>query len=289
MTVGASLERATSRLQRAGVPEPRANAERLLSHLLQVDRGGLLLRRNEALGDEAMERYSSWLERREGREPLQHIVGTQEFHGLELVVDRSVLIPRQETELLVDRVLETCRGRASRVIDLGTGSGCIPVVLARKAEPTPEIVAVERSRQALATARRNARLHAVEEKIEWIHGDFAGLSFAERDRFDVVVSNPPYVREADWEELEPEVRDHDPREALVAGADGLDAYRALVPVAQELLRPGGLLVLELGYDQSEAVSALVRECGLEPEEIRPDLAGIPRVLTARAAERGGER
>jgi len=278
------LAAATHRLQQAGVPDPRLDAELFLTDLLQVDRAHLVLHRMDLVPPEILTRFESWIERRERREPLQHILGWQEFYGLAIRVDRRVLVPRPETEVLVEAVLELELPRRGRVADLGTGSGCIPVALGMSRDDL-RFFALDRSADALEVARENARLHGLEPRIELVRSNLASPPAAWRGTMDAVVSNPPYVPEADWKRLQPEVRDYDPREALIAGPSGLEAFAALVPVAFELLRDGGWLVFEIGFGQLEGVRDLVRLAGLELREVRPDLHQIPRVIVARKPPR----
>jgi len=278
-TIGQQLVDAASRLQRAGVSEPRLNAELLLADLLCTDRGGLLVRRLEPLERSAAERFEQWLRRREAREPLQHITGTQEFRGLPFRVDRRVLVPRPETEGLVDAALELDLPRRSRVADLGTGSGCLAVTLAVERRDF-YLYALDRSPSALDVARCNAQRHGVEERIEFRQGDLASPPEAWRGQMDLVLSNPPYVAQSEWQSLEPEVRDHDPREALVAGPSGLEVHQALVLAAFALLRPEGVLVSEIGYGQADAVGELADSAGFRGVELRHDFQSIPRVLVA---------
>lgn len=282
-TVGEALSAAAERLTRAGVDAPRLAGEMLLARLLGTDRGGLLLRRDEPLEATLARGFDDWVERRARREPLQHITGQQEFHGLAFKVDRRALVPRPETEGLVDAVLEGPETR--RVADLGTGGGCIAIALAVR-RPGLRLHALDASAAALDLARENARAHGVLDRVEFALGDLAFPPPSWQGRMDAVVSNPPYVGEAEWSGLAPEVRDHDPREALVAGETGLEAYAALAPAAGRLLRPGGVLMLELGWGQSAAVVEIVARAGFEAIEVRPDLRGIARVLVARDG-RGG--
>jgi release factor glutamine methyltransferase len=282
--VGAALEAAAAALDRAGIPRPRLEAERLLAHVLETDRGGVVARRPDPLAPEAADRFENWVRRRTAREPLQHLTGEQEFFGLVFRVDPRVLVPRQETEGMVDAVLglDLCPG--DQVADLGTGSGCIAVALA-VARPDLRIVALDRSEAALDLARANAVRHGVADRIRFVAGDFAAPPSGCRDgEFGAVVSNPPYVSRPEWEKLAPEVRDWEPREALVPGESGLEAYRALAPVARRLLRRDGSLVLELGYGRETGAADAVVAAGLEVVKVLPDLRGIPRVLVARRAE-----
>lgn len=250
----------------------------MLGLLLDRQRGQLLLSRMEPVDSRAAERFDTWVRRRARREPAQHIAGQQEFHGLSFHVTPDVLIPRPETELLVDELL-ALTPRDGVVVDLGTGSGCVAVVAAAKRNDL-RLYALDRSSAALDIARGNAQRHDVADRIEFVEGDFAAPPRAWSGTAHTVVSNPPYVREADWAELEPEVRDHDPKCALVAGESGLEAYRVLVPQARRLLLPAGRLLLELGAGQADEVRKLVRAAGFDDVQVEPDLNGIPRLLTA---------
>ena len=274
-----TLDAATERLRDAGVEDPRRNAELLLADLLGVDAGGLFLRRGTAMDPNLARRYAGWIERRAHREPFQHITGRQEFYGLSFRVDRRALIPRPETEGLVDAVLNLSLPDHGRVVDLGTGSGCIAVALAVSRSDLG-VCALDRSDEALVLARSNARALGVERRIEFRRGDLADPPSEWRGSIHAVVCNPPYVSEAEWAELEPEVRDHDPREALVPGPTGLEAYRQLAPAAFALLCDGGSLVLELGAGQAAEVTELSQAAGFRKMAIHPDLNGIERVLVA---------
>jgi release factor glutamine methyltransferase len=278
-TVGDALAVATSKLRRAGVDEARANAELLLAHLLDTDRGGLFIRRRDRLDAAIAVRYSDWVRRRASREPLQHVIGEQEFCGLALKADRRALVPRPETEGLVEAALRLDLPHGARVADLGTGSGCIAIALAVERGDLA-IDALDHSSDALELARENAALHGVVQCVFFTQCDLATPPAEWREVMHLVVSNPPYVSEPDWKTLEPEVRDHDPRNALVAGPTGLEAYAALAPTSFGLLRPGGHLVLELGDAQAGDVREVVTRAGFEVIEVRPDLRGIDRVLVA---------
>lgn len=240
------------------------------------------MRRDERLTAEKARRFDAWIARRAAREPAQHIVGLVEFHGLVFRCDRRALVPRPETEGLLDAVLglDGLAPRA-RVADLGTGAGSIAVTLAVR-RPGLALHALDVSPAALELAAENARVHGVAQRVEIALGDLARPPRAWLGTMDVVVSNPPYVSESEWRTLEPEVRDHDPREALVAGPTGLEAYVALAPAARALLRAEGWLVLELGYGQADRVVAIVGDAGFSIVSIAGDLQGIPRVLIARS-------
>jgi len=279
ITIKPTLEAATARLRAAGVSDARRNAELLLAELLEIDAGALFLRRGEGLDPAQAGRFGEPIERWAKREPLQHITGRQEFYGLSFRVDRRVLVPRPETEGLVDAVLDSGLSEHGRVADLGTGSGCVAVAVAVSRSDL-ELLALDRSEAALVVARENAEALGVAAQIDFRRGDLAAPPAEWRGTMHAVVCNPPYVSEAEWAGLEPEVRDHDPREALVPGPTGLEAYRVLAPAVFELLRDRGKLVLELGAGQADAVGELVRMAGLRTLQIQPDLNGIPRVLVA---------
>jgi len=251
----------------------------LLARLLDNDRGGLIVRREERLPEAIETRYGTWIERRAAREPAQHITGTQEFYGLDFRVDGRVMIPRPETEGIVDAALGLDLAQGAEAVDLGTGSGCIAVTLAFK-RPDLTIHALDRSEDALDVARANAMDHGVDARIEFVRGDLAAPPADWRGRISLVMSNPPYVPECELEGLQSEVRDHDPRIALVAGPTGLEAYEALIPVSYELLGPRGHLILELGFKQAEAVRGRVEAGGFRIVEIRPDMQQFPRILVA---------
>ncbi len=275
-TVAATLADAIARLADAGVPEPRADAEVLLAHALRTNRAGLVVQAREPMPEEARARLVPLLRRREGREPVSHLVGEREFWSLPIRVDRRVLTPRPETELLVETA---CRLGGRRVLDAGTGSGAVAAAIARE-RPAARVVASDRSPDALDVARTN--LAALAPSVILVRADWLA-PFAPAS-FDVVVSNPPYIVDAELAGLEPEVRDHEPREALVAGLDGLDAYRVLVAQAPTVLAPGGWLVVEMGAGQSQAVQNLVGVVGQYARcVVERDTAGIERVLAAQVA------
>lgn len=278
ITVGDLLEASTRALAAAGVPDARREAIALLAAALHTDRGGVLARRPDGVSEIVAERARSWIASRAKRLPLQHLTGTVEFRGLAFSVGPDVLIPRPETEGLVDAVLRAGLPDTAKVADLGTGSGAIAVTLAVE-RPSWRITALDRSARALAVAGTNAAHHGAAERIQLVEGDFASL--AGRGPFAAVVSNPPYVTEDEWLDLAPEVRDHEPKEALVPGPSGLEAYEVIVPLAASVLVPGGLLALELGHTGASAVSALAERSGLRDIRVLSDLAGIPRVLLAR--------
>ncbi len=279
-TVGDILERAVRSLTEAGVPDARREAQLLVAHLLGTDRGGVAARKPDTLPPPVAEAIAEGVRARASRRPLQHIVGRVSFHGLDFEVDENVLIPRPETEDLVDAVLEAGLPETASIADLGTGSGCIAVALA-VLRPAWSILAIDRSSEAIAVARRNAARHGVDSRVRCVLGDFRAPESSWGAPFDAIASNPPYVPEAEWERLAPEVRDHEPKIALTPGPTGNEGYAAVVRTAKALLVPGGLLALELGWTSERAVRAIVAAERFDDIRVRPDVQGIPRILTAR--------
>ncbi|HZZ40373.1 MAG TPA: peptide chain release factor N(5)-glutamine methyltransferase [Acidobacteriaceae bacterium] len=272
-TLAAVLHRGVERLQ--PFPNGRRDAQQLLLRVLQRDGAWLLAHPEATLNDEQASRYDDWIGRRERREPVQYIVGEQEFYGLALKVTPDVLIPRPETEHLVEAALtRAARDRTLRICDVGTGSGAIAVALAHHL-PLAEVTAVDKSAEALAVACENVARHRVAGRARLLQSDLLGAVRGER--FDMVVSNPPYV--ANNELLEAQVRLYEPQQALYAGPTGLEVYRRLIPAARQALVDGGWLLLEIGYGQRDAVSALL--VGWDAVEFVDDLQGIPRVAIAR--------
>jgi release factor glutamine methyltransferase len=260
----------------------RRDAELLLMHLLRRERAALLARWKEALPADEAEVYVAMIKRRAAGEPIQYILGEAEFYGLPFRVTPQVLIPRPETEHLVEKVIQLAErfdGSRSqiRIADVGCGSGAIAVALAPSL-PNAHITAIEISPRALAVAKANAKRNRVADRIRFLRGNL--LAPVESERFDIVASNPPYVPNEDRASLAVEVRDHEPAAALFAGAEGLDVIRRLAPEAFAALSPGGFLVMEFGYGQWPAVSALLADSGFEQIEFVPDLQGIPRVACA---------
>lgn len=277
-TLAAVLHRGVERLQ--PFPNGRRDAQQLLLRLLQRDGAWLLAHPEATLSDEQARRYEDWIARRERREPVQYIVGEQEFYGLALKVTPDVLIPRPETEHLVEAALARgAHDRPMRICDVGTGSGAIAIALAHR-WPLADITAVDKSPEALAVAKENAVRHGVDARVRFLQSDLLGAVRGEP--LDMVVSNPPYV--ATSELLEAQVRLYEPQQALYAGPTGLEVYRRLIPAAKQVLVEGGWLLLEIGFGQRDAVSALL--VGWDAVQFVADLQGIPRVAIAR--RRGSE-
>jgi len=290
-TVRSTLQTAIPSLQAAGVDTPRLDAELLLAHILHTNRTALFPHPERPLTADEAARFDAALQRRLRREPLPYITGTREFLDLTFRVTPAVLIPRPETEVLVETVADRLSAAAGReypfhLLDVGTGSGCIAIGLAHLL-PRATVVAVEPSSAALAVARENAAAVGVLERMEWLCASFLEAVADRAGEFDAVVSNPPYISEPDLAALQPEVRDWEPRQALTGGPDGLDLIRTLAAHAPRLLRPvgsgsaPGLLALEMALGQAERVVALLQATSQYAEiETVPDLSGIPRVCLA---------
>ncbi len=320
MTVLEAIQKSADFLAKKGVESPRLQTELLLAHLLKMPRMNLYLNFARALTPAETDALRELVKRRGQREPLQHITGTISFCGLEMAVNRHALVPRPETELLAEegwkflnrerhRAGDPNSGTAARrpsqndfptALDFGTGTGCIAIALAVKC-PNAKITATDISADALALARENAARNGVVERIEFLHGaGFAALAegWGERPRepdenpqsgspgvsphrFDLIISNPPYIPSAEIAALQPEVRDFDPRAALDGGADGLNFYRLLAPHAAALLKPNGRVMLEFGDGQAEAIRKMFEAEKWIVEAVKEDYSQRARILVAR--------
>lgn len=274
------VDAARTRLVAAGVPASEAvlDAELLMRDALGWDRASWLTRRDDPAPAAAAAAFDAAILRRSTREPVAYIRGVQEFYGRAFQVGPAVLIPRPETELLVDESLAVLAGHgAPRVVDIGTGSGCLAVTLALEC-PAALVCATDISAAALATARANAAAHGVAQRVTFVATSFLdGVA----GPFDLIVTNPPYVPERDQAMLAPEVAAHEPHTALFAGRDGLRDVRAIIALAATALAPGGTLVMEIGIGQWPAVQAALAEAGLGGSaRVRADVQGIPRAVVA---------
>lgn len=269
--VGDALDSAIVAISASGSETPRLDAELLLAHVLGVSRERLFLDRDLAVAGPQIRAFQDLVRRRAvDRAPVAYLLGTRGFRHLDLVVDPRVLVPRPETELLVEVGLELPHG--ARVLDVGTGSGAIALALADE-RPDLDITATDIDEDALAVARENARRLGLE--VTFAAGD---LLAAVGGTFDAVLSNPPYIADGDRATLPPDVRAHEPSRALFAGPDGLDVYRRLIPQAAAA---APLVAVEVGAGQAQAVIGFMRDAGLTHAEVRPDLAGIDRVVAGR--------
>ncbi len=282
MTLRQALDAAIARLTENDVGSPRMNAETLLMFTLGCDRAYLYAHPERELTADEQARYDAAIGERASGKPSQYITGHQEFWGLDLIVSPAVLIPRPETEHVIETVIglplkpKPGLSGAPRIVDVGTGSGCIALALANEL-PRAEIVGVDLSEAALEIARANAMRLQLHKRVAFRHSDLLE-AFAATPQFDIVVSNPPYVGEAEPEKVQRQVREHEPKMAVFAGPEGLDVYRRLVPQARARLKPGGWLVLEIGFSIEAAVRALLE--GFDEAQITHDLQGIPRVVAA---------
>ena len=292
-TVSEILDKATRYLKRREIHEPRIDAEVLLAHVLKIERLEIYLTLDCHLTEKELSTYEKLIERRAGREPVAFIVGYKEFMGLKFFLNKDVLIPRPETEILVEKVIEkahnirklrSCQYRRDNsltIVDLCTGSGNIAISLAKNI-PSCKIYATDISEGAIQVARKNARFHNVEDKVEFLLGDlFCPLEEVKSNlTVDFVVSNPPYVKSRDLALLEPEIK-REPLSALEGGNDGLNFYHRIVPQALKYLVSGGYLFMEIGDSQGKAVMNLIRK---EKRFSRPrlikDYAGLDRVIVA---------
>lgn len=279
MTYREALNTGAEILTRAGVPDPKLDSWYLLESVCGIKRSEFYLKENDDLLAEDQQHFETALKERGTRVPLQYILGNQEFMGLSFQVNSSVLIPRQDTETLVELVLSSLTGEEGReytVLDLGTGSGCIAVSI-KKYHPAVRITASDVSKQALLVAKENARANGTEMSL--IRSDlFDNIN----DRFDRIVSNPPYIPTADILSLEPEVASFEPVTALDGHEDGLYYYRRIAENAAEHLTEDGMLFLEIGFDQGREVSDILREAGFRNVTVRKDLTGNDRVVSALA-------
>ncbi len=281
-TVGAALRDAERRLEEAGIAPARLEATLLLGHLLGHSRAQLLAALSDPLSDDQAAAFDALTERRARREPLQYLRGRAPFLDFELDVAPGVLIPRPETETLVETALELWDPAGGKwAVDVGAGSGAITIGMAR-GQPDGWVLAVDQSPAALTLTGRNAELLGVRKRVALVRGNFLRALDLSPDDIGIIVSNPPYV--ADGDEVDDEVRLHEPREAWAAGPTGLEAYERVVPEAAALLRPGRCLVLELGYGQEDSVRALLDGVGGWGEpEVQCDYRGVRRVLAVRRA------
>jgi release factor glutamine methyltransferase len=295
-SVRALLKQGIERLRSANVPSYRLAAELLLIHVASRDRTWLYSRPEEILPGPEVEAYMALLDRRATGVPTQHLTGKQEFWGLEFEVTPDVLIPRPETEHLIEVALDRLavrelhagreqhfEGQNCTLVDVGTGSGCIAVALAKEL-PAATICASDISQSALEVARRNAARHGLSDRIHFCESNllerFLGSNRNSQPAFDLIISNPPYISLREAHSLPIDVREHEPHVALFGGDEGHELYGALIPQAAQLLKPGGLLVLELGYNSLLAMQSFFDDLAWTNVAITNDLAGVPRVIAA---------
>ncbi|MFN2499799.1 MAG: peptide chain release factor N(5)-glutamine methyltransferase [Pyrinomonadaceae bacterium] len=278
-SIAQAILHGANKLRKSGVPQERREAGSLLMYVLGRDHTYILSHAEDQLTDEQVEMYADSLEARAGGKPLQYIVRRQEFFGLEFEVTPDVLIPRPETELLIEAALaRVSPNEAQFICDVGTGSGCVVITLLHQL-PQARGVALDISAAALAVAERNAHRHGVNERLSFLASDcFSALAPGVIPGFDLIVSNPPYVAERAVEGLQREVRDFEPRIALTAGEDGLSVIRRLLIESRDYLKSSGVLAFEMGFDQHDAVNELIAAEPWKLLEIYDDLQGIPRIV-----------
>ena len=290
-TIWSALNRAGDEFRAAGVDAPRLTAEVLLAHVLGWERARIIAHLHDPLVAAAWEKFRLVARRRASGEPLQYLTGQQEFYGLSFRVTPAVLIPRPETEILVEKALTLTRRSRNPVhfVDVGTGSGCIAISVAHEL-PAATGRATDISAGALAIAHENAQRLGVHGRVAFVRSDLLEC-FPPRPLFDLILSNPPYVAGADVESLPGLVRNHEPHTALLGGESGLETYRRLIPQAAARLAAPGHLLLEVGAGQARDVAELIRQAGLVLDEIVEDLQGIPRCIIGRrsCAAPEGER
>jgi release factor glutamine methyltransferase len=290
------IEWTATHFKKKGIPSPRLDAEYLLASCIGCKRIDLYTQFNKPIQQAELDRFRKTVERRAKREPLQYILGDTEFYGLPIKVSSDVLIPRPETELLVEETISVGAGLKSTptILDIGTGSGCIAIALAKNI-PEAQITATDQSATILSLARENAQLNNVADQIEFVEADLFPNSVGAGPRacpFNIIVSNPPYIPSVELDQLQEEVRDWEPRSALDGGADGLDIYRRIVTGLADYLVPDGFFIGEIGNDQEAAIRELFegqarlangesRRAWCESVEIKKDLAGHPRIVIAK--------
>jgi len=285
MTVLEGIQKSTEFLAKKEVESPRLQAELLLAHVLKLPRMKLYLNFERALTEPETNTFRELVKRRAQREPLQHIVGSTSFCGFEIAVNRHVLVPRPETELLAEAgwtFLSTLNPQPSTALDFGTGSGCIAIALAAKC-PTAHIVALDVSKEALDVAIANAERNKVADQIEFAHGNSVEVLTTQptNRHFDLIISNPPYIPTAEIATLDPEVRDYDPHGSLDGGPDGLDFYRRFAAEMRPFLKPGGKIMLEFGDGQGETIRDIFTAQNWIVEAIREDYTQRQRILIAK--------
>ncbi len=278
------LQESEERLQQAGISNAQFEAMWILEHALGVSLLQLKIDPQGKPDPECVEQAIRLIGRRAAHEPLQYILGSQEFYGRDMMVGPGVLIPRPESELLVDLAREHVeRHESPLLVDVGTGSGCLAISLAAEI-PGSMVIGIDRSVGALARARENANRHRMQEQIYWMIGDLLAplLSIQVEGKVGAIIANLPYIAHTEWDRLSPAVKEYEPRLALDGGPDGLDVYRRLLQEAPLVLRPGGWVFMEVGVDQAGVLCRLVKDQGVfEDPMTRADSQGIPRVVFAR--------
>jgi release factor glutamine methyltransferase len=288
-TIGKLLNWTSEYFKSKGLDEALLSAQLLLSRVLGCSKVELYLRFDQLVTQPQRDEFRGLVKRAAEGEPIAYLIGHKEFFSLDFEVDSSVLIPRPETELLVQWLIRKVRTQfaqreqAFRILDIGTGSGCIAIALAKNLSKAAEIIAVDKSQAAIETAKKNAAKHGVEGKIEFRESDLFSAVGGE-ERFDFIVSNPPYVTEEDYAGLPKHIKEYEPRDALVAKEGGLAVIKEIVGQANKFLQPGGYLAIEIGYNQKEAVAELLTNNGYLETTFELDAANIARIAIGRTKE-----
>jgi release factor glutamine methyltransferase len=278
MTILESINLAAGYMEKKGVESARLNAELMLSHILGCKKLDLYLKFDKPLKENEVIKFREFLKRRGDQEPLQYIVGDVEFFGLTLKVDKNVLIPRPETELLVEEIINnTSKETAISILDIGTGSGNIAIALASNI-PLSEVTTIDVSAEAICLAKKNAEDCGVSGRIKFVNSDILSCQLQFEDKFDIVVSNPPYVSKSEYAGLQPEIVKYEPAGAVTDGGDGYKFYEKIITYAKEFLKPGGLLYFEMGKGQSEKISALFNATGFNNVIVKQDYSHIDRII-----------
>ncbi|HIJ49774.1 MAG TPA: peptide chain release factor N(5)-glutamine methyltransferase [Nitrospinae bacterium] len=277
--INSFLNWSQSQLAEAGVLSPRLDSEIILAHTLNLSRTDLWTQGKRVLSESEVKNVKKFMERRLNREPISLIVGHQEFWSLDFIVDENVLTPRPETELLVETALNFILSPTAKILDLGTGSGALAVAMAKEISES-KVSAIDIDPKALSIAKKNAERHGVANQIEFICADLRKCDWS--GCFSMVLSNPPYIKSADIQKIMPEVRNYEPGKALDGGVTGLDFYQAIIPMAIDRLEENGFLILEIGHDQADEVTALLDNfsCYRNVEVIQ-DYSGYDRVVKAK--------
>jgi len=282
MTIREAQNWASSFLTKQNIEEAQLEAEVFIRSLYGWERSQLFLHWHEQISEEKLLQLKDWLNRRSEHEPIQYIVGTQEFFGREFLVNLSVLIPRPETELLIEEVLQRAKeiwhDKPISVVDIGTGSGAIAITLALE-KPNWQVSTVDISNDAIETAMSNAE--RLEASLNFLHGDVLEPMVKSNQKVDIIISNPPYIPSQDVLELMSDVREYEPKLALDGGKDGLDFYRKIMNQSQKVLKRPGIIAFEIGIHQSEAIQELFARSGATFYYVKSDFQGIPRVAIAR--------
>jgi release factor glutamine methyltransferase len=278
ITVLDVIKLSTDYLQKKGVESPRANAEILLADILKCKRLELYLSFDKPLAENEVQIYREAIRKRGLRVPLQYIVGYVEFYGLKLIVNENVLIPRPETELLVEKIINESDKTANlRILDIGSGSGNISIAIAKNI-PNSTIFAIDISENSLKVAKQNAELNLIQDKIEFVLFDIKYDNLNNLGKFDLIVSNPPYVSENDFVNLEPELKFHEPKIALTDNSDGISFYKHIIKISDRVLNIPGNIYFELGMGQSDIVKKLFEEKGFSNIKVTKDYSGIDRII-----------